>query len=246
MGIASESVALVPLGPREVGSGFKEMTFELELSGGRARVEHIAWVLDHPSMTVRVESLQARGDAVWEVAFVTGPTADVRGLLEILRRPAAQPVGSVDVAEQDPRSLRWIIRWDRPRPEAVPSLFHLVFDIAGPDALVMPRIAHGRIEVRVACREADDLGRLFRTVQAVYGARFDVRLLRVGNVRGGQPEVPEEDRDLLAKAIAAGYYDEPKRVGVRELGEVLGWSKTVISRRLRALERRAVERLASE
>jgi len=220
------------------------MTFEL--SGGRARVEHVAWVLEHPAMTVRVESLQACGDAVWEVALVTGPPADIHGLLEILRREPVAPVGSVDIAEEDPRSLRWVIRWDRARPGAVPSLFHLVFEVAGPDALVMPRIAHGRIEVRVACREADDLGRLFRSVQSVYGARFDVRLLRVGGLRGGRPEVPEEDRDLLAKAIQAGYYDEPKRVGVRELGEVLGWSKTVISRRLRALERRAVERLASE
>lgn len=56
--------------------------------------------------------------------------------------------------------------------------------------------------------------------------------------------VPREDLLRLAgEALARGYYDTPKRVGVRELSALLGLSKSTIARRLKLLERDALEKL---
>lgn len=195
-------------------------------------------------MEARIEALQTSGGAVLEVARVTGTATELEGLRQVLSGPVAPPVGAHGVVDRDGRSLRWFVRWED-KPEA-PSLFHLVFRIAGADALVTPALKQGRVEVRVACRSADDLQRLYGEVERTYGRRWDVRLVRIGALRDRAPTMPDDDRELLAHALQAGYYDEPKRVGVRELGESLGWSKTALARRLRVLERRAVEQLAGQ
>lgn len=227
----------------ETATALKELVFEL--SGDRARVAHLRYLLAHPGMTLQVESLQAGGEIVWEVARVTGSPEEIAGLREIVTGPPQAPIGAIDLLEDDARALRWVIRWERGSPDGARSLFHIVFDAAGTEAIVSPRVAGGRIEVRVNARSLDDLRKVYARVEASYSQRWAVRLVRIGDPRH-RATVPNEDRALLARALEAGYYDEPKRVGVRELGDALGWSKTVTSRRLRALERKAVELMAGD
>lgn len=224
-------------------AALKELVFEL--SGDRARIAHVRYLLEHPGMALHVESLQSSGEVVWEVARVTGSPEEIAGLRALVLGPQTPPVGAIDLLDDEPRALRWVIRWERPTPEGASSLFHVVFDAAGAQAIVTPRIAGGRIEVRVTARCLDDLKSVYARVEASYAPRWNVKLLRIGDPRT-RVTVPNEDRALLARALEAGYYDEPKRVGVRELGDALGWSKTVTSRRLRALERRAVEMMAGD
>lgn len=221
----------------------KELVFEL--SGDRARVAHLRYLLEHPGMTLVVESLQAGGEIVWEVARVTGTAQEIADLRAIVTAPPEAPVAAVDLLEDDARSLRWVIRWERGCPDGARSLFHIVFDAAGAEALVFPRVHGGRIEVRVNARSLEGLRKVYARVEAAYNSRWAVRLLRIGDPRQ-RAVVATDDRALLARALEAGYYDEPKRVGVRELGDALGWSKTVTSRRLRALERKAVEQMAGD
>lgn len=230
---------------------FKEIVFEL--AGGRPRTAHARYFFEHPELAARMQILHATPDMTWELITVTGESADVRAFEAEIARGPVPPMVDLEIVSATPRTLQYVVKWARPtNDEAGTSLEFMLYDHVGPDALFNMRIESGRAEVKVAGPDGEKLLRYFNAVRGRLENRYQVRLVRVGELRPGWEEAREtrstirdEDRQLVAFALAAGYYDNPKRCGVRELGDALGWSKSVVARKLRAIERRALENIVT-
>ena len=160
---------------------------------------------------------------------------------------------SADVIFDTEKHIRFIMTWRRPPANGMEgvSLEHILLDTVGPGGLLFGRVEDGVISYKAASPGGRGLSEFLAAAQRAFGSRFKLKPLRAGPFRPGWeiddtplPVAPEEEA-LLSAALAQGYYDEPKRCGVRELGDSLGVSKSVIARRLRDLERRALERMVS-
>jgi hypothetical protein len=137
-------------------------------------------------------------------------------------------------------------KWRRPLPGQDISLPHLVQEAVGPRAILRMEFAKGLLLYRIADENHEALTRFFDVLQRELQPRFEVKLVRVGyyeNRDAMTRAVGPEDLHLAKEALARGYYDAPKRVGVRELGTALGLSKSVVARRLKSIERKALENL---
>lgn len=86
----------------------------------------------------------------------------------------------------------------------------------------------GLVEELRAASEAVSLRRLTRT-DAVDPDRSESVTLDLS-------EVTEKQREAVSLAIASGYYRTPREVGMGELADELGISKSALSRRLNAVE----------
>jgi predicted DNA binding protein len=62
-----------------------------------------------------------------------------------------------------------------------------------------------------------------------------------GHVRIDLGELTAKQQQALELAVEAGYYERPRGVDLGELGERLGISKSAVSQRLRAAERKLIE-----
>jgi predicted DNA binding protein len=62
-----------------------------------------------------------------------------------------------------------------------------------------------------------------------------------GQVRIDLNELTAKQQQALELAVEAGYYERPRDVDLGELGEQLGISKSAVSQRLRAAERKLIE-----
>lgn len=234
----------------KVGQIFREIQFEL--SEGTPRSPYARFFVEHRELLVRAQAMHSTNEQMWELVDARGPAADLGALRVFLDEGPVAPAEDVEVLHDGEGRVQFLVRWRRPRPgEPAVSLEYLAQQEVGPDAIVATLFEGGRIEVRVAGSDGERLLRFFREVEAALGDRFCVRMLRIGEMRPDWSPVPQvkrqevasEDRKLVAYALGAGYYDSPKRIGVRELGEALGWSKSVVARRLREVERRALETL---
>lgn len=228
---------------------FKEVLFEL--SGGQPRSKHSGYFFDHPEVAAQMRILHATPEHVWEIIDVSGEPDAIDAFRAFLEEDQEASMESLELVSAATRHVRYVIKWARPRPdEPALSIEFLVTDVVGPDAIFHMRVDGRRAEVKVAGPDGSRLLRFFNEVQQRLQSRFQVRLLRMGEHRADweapksqASDLRDEDRQLLAYALAAGYYDNPKKVGVRELGDALGCSKSVIARKLRTIERRALESL---
>ncbi|MHB8605870.1 MAG: helix-turn-helix domain-containing protein [Thermoplasmatota archaeon] len=225
---------------------FKELVFEIR--GGVPRAAHLRYLFTHPSLSARVQTLMATQETIWENVEVHGSSRELDGFVNAMDNAVAPPLVGVEFVHRGLDSLQLVAKWRRPRtPEEGVSLEFLLYDLVGADGLMIQRYAGGVGEIHVAGSDPTRLLEFYRAVHDALVPRFTVRLLRAGGMRAeARPPTPRggvkpEDRKLMAYALSAGYYDNPKRVGVRELGVALGWSKSVVARRLRVLERQAVE-----
>ncbi len=230
---------------------FKEVVFEL--AGGHPRSPHAAYLYEHPELVARMQILHATPESSWELTVVTGESDAIARFQHVVQRGPEAPMRGVEVVSTTPRSIQYIVKWDRPEPnEPSCSLEFLLHDIVGPDGILTMRIEGRRVEIKAAAPDGDKLLRFFREARRRLEDRFTVRITRMGELRPGwEPALPtrpglrEEDLQLVSFALSAGYYDNPKRCGVREIGDALGCSKSVIARRLRAIERRALESIVT-
>lgn len=228
---------------------FKEVVFEV--ANGIPRSRHTAYFFEHAEISARMQLLHTTPDRTWELIEVMGEPAAIEEFRQFLDGEEDAPVVSREIVSVTPRALQYVVQWARPGPEEPAcSIEFLLHDIVGPDAMFNMRVENRRAEVKVAGPNGDKLLLFFNEVKRHLDGRFTVRLLRVGELRPTWEDaahirsgIRDEDRQLVSLALAAGYYDNPKRCGVRELGDAVGCSKSVIARRLRNIERRALESL---
>lgn len=230
---------------------YREVLFELV--DGRAATPLFQALAHERSARGRLQALSIGPEVVAVLVDYVGPTEAVQRVRDaVQRRPDTPTVLHFDPLLDEPKHVRFVATWRRPAETSHGvSLEHLLYDHVGPAGLLFGRVEGGIIGYKAASPGGRGLTEFLAAAQAAFGERFKVQPLRTGPFRAGWEiedgprHVEPEEEALLAAALAAGYYDEPKRCGVRELGDALGVSKSVVARRLRTLERRALERLVS-
>lgn len=224
-----------------------------ELADGRAATPLFQALLAQRSTRARLQALMLSQEAVSILFDYTGPAPAVARVRDILRNGEQPCILHADAVIDTEKQIRFVMTWRRPadpHTEGV-SLEHILLDTVGPGGLLFGRVEGGVISYKAASPDGRGLSEFLTAAQAAFGARFTVRPLRAGPFKPGWEiddtprRVDPDEVALLSAALAGGYYDEPKRCGVRELGDVLGVSKSVVARRLRDLERRALERMVS-
>lgn len=228
---------------------YREVVFELV--DGQA-VTPLFRALSHERLaTARLQATSLAHDFASVLVDYAGPAAAVERVRAVVRERPESTVLHYDTLLDEDQRLRFVATWRRatnPQREGV-SLEHHLFDTVGPGGLLFGRVEGGVIAYKAASPEGRGLQEFVASVREAFGGRFTVRTLRMGPFRSGWEvddaprQVRPDDTALLVAAFHAGYYDEPRRCGVRELGDALGVSKSVVARRLRVLERQALERL---
>ncbi|HEX2022565.1 MAG TPA: helix-turn-helix domain-containing protein [Candidatus Thermoplasmatota archaeon] len=228
---------------------YREVTFEL-VDGRAASPLFLALTAD-PAASTRLQALSIGPDVVSVLVEHAGAPESVARVRDVVTRGGEPTVLSYDTLEDGARAIRFVAVWRRPDdPSQGVSLEHLLYDTVGASGLLFGRVHEGVIAYKAASPGGHGLREFLEKAQRAFGRRFTVRPLRAGPFRpgwdaGADPDLMDPDeRRLVTVALAAGYYDEPKRCGVRELGDALGVSKSVVARRLRLLERKALQALA--
>lgn len=218
----------------------------VELTRGRPANPFVRYLVEHPALSGRVVSMKVERDTAWEMLLVEGPQREVEELRGIAEQARDQYTIDRTVIDQWTTGMLIYSKWRRPQPGQDISLPHLVQDGIGPRAVLRMEFARGVLLYRIADENHEALTRFFDVLSRELAPRFDVKLVRVGYYENRDAiarAVGPEDLHLAKEALARGYYDAPKRVGVRELGSALGMSKSVVARRLKAIERKALENL---
>lgn len=224
-----------------------------ELVDGRAATPLYQALSSERSGRARVQTIMLSETSVSCLFDYTGPSVVVDRVRTIIQTGAQPCILYSDIIVDTEKHIRFMMTWRRPEnttTEGV-SLEHVMLDTVGPGGLLFGRVEEGIIGYKAAAPGGKGLSEFLAAAQASFGTRFTVRPIRAGPFRPGWEiddtprRVDPEEEALLSAALANGYYDEPKRCGVRELGSALGVSKSVVARRLRDLERRALERMVS-
>lgn len=227
---------------------YREVLFELV--DGKPATQLFRALIAEPSARARLQSVSVAPTVVSVLIDYAGPPAAVAHVRDVVERRPEPTVLDYDTLVDEEKHIRFLAAWRRPHDSTQGvSLEHILHDTVGPAGLLFGRVQDGIISYKAASPGGRGLNEFLQKVQASFGTRYTVRALRTGPFRAGWEiedtarRVDPDEEALLAAALAAGYYDEPKRCGVRELGDALGLSKSVIARRLRSLERRALEQL---
>ena len=230
-------------------ASYREIHFEL--ADGRPVTPLFQALTADKSARTRLQAMSIGPTVVSVLIDHAGPATSVARLRDVVQRRPESTVLDYDTLLDEEKHLRVVATWHRPQhPSQGVSLEHLLHDTVGPAGLLFGRVQEGVIAYKAAAPSGRGLTEFLQAVQDSFQGRYRVRALRAGPFRSGweveerAPRVDPDEEALLNAALAAGYYDDPKRCGVRELGDVLGLSKSVIARRLRALERRAVEQFS--
>lgn len=218
----------------------------VELARGRPSNPFIRYLVEHPGLAGRVVSMKVERDTAWEMLLVEGPQREVEELRGIVETARDQYTVDRTVIDQWATGMLIYSKWRRPAIGQDISLPHLVQDSVGARAVLRMEFAKGVLLYRIADENHDALTRFFEVMQRELRPRFEVKLVRVGYYENRDAiarAIGPEDLHLAKEALSRGYYDSPKRVGVRELGSALGLSKSVVARRLKTIERKALENL---
>ncbi|MHB8585525.1 MAG: helix-turn-helix domain-containing protein [Thermoplasmatota archaeon] len=197
------------------------------------------------------EALHLGGGYIWQIWSAEGPRDVLTRVERRIRASEGGHLEDVDVASGTDGRLRIAFRAARrPATQGI-VLEQVLVDLAGADAVVRLRIDCGRMLVTAQGPDGDALLRIYEGTKAALASRLAFRLVRLGDSRSMLGAMTDErgtrqdEAVILSVALARGYYDDPKRCGVRELGDELGYSKSVMARKLRAVERHALERYAA-
>ncbi|MCA1812395.1 MAG: helix-turn-helix domain-containing protein [Halobacteriales archaeon] len=218
----------------------------VELSRGRAANPFIKYLIEHPGLSGRVVSMKIERDSAWEMLLVEGPEREVEELRGLVDTSRDQFTIDRTVIDQWGTGMLIYSKWRRPATGQDVSIPHLAQDSIGPRCILRMEFAKGTLLYRIADENHDALTRFFDILQRELQPRYEVKLVRVGYYENRDAiarAIGPEDLHLAKEALSRGYYDAPKRVGVRELGTALGLSKSVVARRLKAIERKALENL---
>lgn len=229
---------------------YREVLFDLV--DGRAVTPLFEALATERHARTRMQAIMLSEDTVSVLFDLTGVPASVARIRTIITQRLQPYVVHADVIFDSEKHIRFIQTWRRP-PSGTDgvSLEHILLDTVGSGGLLFGRVEDGVISYKAAAPGGRGLNEFLIAIQKAFGTRYKVRPVRAGPFHAGWEiddsvrSVDPAEQTLLTVALAQGYYDEPKRCGVRELGDALGVSKSVVARRLRDLEKRALERFVS-
>jgi len=89
----------------------------------------------------------------------------------------------------------------------------------------------------------DQVSQIRRFVAALRASGHDARIvsLRHQSLRSRQPNLTQVQREIFRQAVAAGYFEVPRRITLTRLAEMLSRSKSSVSETLAVVERKLAE-----
>lgn len=187
------------------------------------------------------------GDEIGQMARFWGPAPDIGHLETVLEGDPRPPLRAVDILERTANSIRAVFTWRRPSIDDPATPEKLFATLVWTPMLLTVRLQERAILVRALHEDCDRLDAFFEEIHDEFAGTFEVELLRAGEIDRDWSSTPGplDDRLLavLRHATANGYYEDPRRCSIRDLGESLGMSKSAVARHLREIERIAVARL---
>lgn len=185
----------------------------------------------HPETTFRVLSAMPSEETGVALVEVMGPS--VEAVLE-------GTIGRSDLVSAEALQRtdgRAVVQFETTEPMLLFSLR----ESGAPLELPM-EIRDGRAEVEVAA--SGDRISAFGDQLRSAGLSYDLRSLARSP---DPPEVlTERQQELLLQALAAGYYDTPRRCSLTELAETVGMAKSTLSEALHRAEGKALKEFAAE
>lgn len=183
---------------------------------------------------------------LWQMWQMTGPTGDLREVVALVTADPRPPLLEVRVLERAPRRVTYAAKWARPGPGDPATPEKLFGTLAWAEMPVQVSVHDGEVHVRAIHEDCDRLTDLFDAVRTEFGGLFEATLLRAGDIgaddgsAGAQATLSGDRAAVLEHALAMGYYEQPKRCGLRDLADAIGISKSGAARHLREIEREAV------
>lgn len=222
---------------------FREIVYRLRPRDGTATELPLPLVLARGLASVVVETRAAHQDAagrVWRILAVRGAPPELReaeARFRGYRRPFVEERNVLG------RTRTHVFLWYKYRTRHAPfSHTAHAFRVLGRDTLVADETRHGTLTIRLLARSGASLRRFLRDVRQRASPRFRFELLYAGPPRPlGAPRLAQEQEAALEAARRLGYYDVPRRSGLREVGRVLGISTSAAGYRLRRAQARLVE-----
>lgn len=106
-------------------------------------------------------------------------------------------------------------------------------------------VRDGVLVLSVIVPDRETLGAIVEAVRETGGTVQLERISRHGAVDPGRVEldataITEKQREAVELAVELGYYETPRKVGLDELADRLGVSKSAVSQRLNGVERTLV------
>ncbi|MGQ0535185.1 MAG: helix-turn-helix domain-containing protein [Methanobacteriota archaeon] len=221
----------------------KEVVFELR--GGRARAPHLACVKQSRTLTSETITAHVDAERAWEVNLLRGDREEVAAFRRALAGEAYPSAIELSELQGGDTWCVYFFEWRRPEPEAGVSVRHLLFDLLPGASMLEHHVGPGRSVFRALGRDAAGLSAFYGRAASALQGFYDVHLVYMGEPRFSPECTALSPEDLLfaRDALAAGYYEEPRRASIRDLAAGDGHSKTAIAHRLRRIERIAIREL---
>lgn len=215
--------------------------------GTAAATDAYRLLLASSTLVGRSELHGTTEEAAWVLLRVTG----AQGELATYVARVAPTLESSEVEGQflavSAHEAVLFLKWRRPAEgERSVSLPHRVLDRLGSDTVVESLHRRGRTEYRIVTdRGSEDVDRLLDDIASVLPP-FGVA--RRGPLTGPLSPSGEKGRaslsldPVLATAFRLGYFDTPKKCGIREVAKAVELSPSGALKRVRAAERALLER----
>lgn len=219
----------------------REIVYRLTVPAG-ARTPQLSLHLSQaaPGATVEttVTHLDDEGD-VWRTLNVHGNPKDIAAVRSAFEKFDAPFLVEKEVMGETARRL---ILWVKYRPELVPGVSHtrLAFRLLGRDTIITDRARGRELTIHVTARGGKALQEFLREVKKAPGP-LHFELLYSGPVRDANyARLTGPEEDTLRAAREMGYYNLPRKIGVRDVARRVGVSASAVSYRLRVAEAKLV------
>ncbi|MBI2078999.1 MAG: helix-turn-helix domain-containing protein [Euryarchaeota archaeon] len=214
---------------------FRELVYRLRPTGpGPPR--QLPLLLCHGMQGLTVETTVAHLDgkgAIWRILGARGEPAEVSSALE--RFMAYRATGLVEKQVLG-RTRHGAILWYKYSARGTRGFSNtaLAFRALGRDTVITDVARAGELEIRILSRAGKDLRAFLARVRRRAAPEFRVDLAYLGPPRSrGLSRLSTREEKLLAGALAAGYFEVPRRASAAQVGAGLGRSASAVSAALR-------------
>lgn len=228
----------------------REFVFALSHDPGCNAVADV--LAEHPATTVRSVSCHATQESLWRVDHATGSDAalsaiedavlDAEGCVDCITTGDCGSEPETEVLDRSEETLVFYTRWER--SEVCESVPHLALAHLGDGVLFETWREQRQYTWRLVLPDGTDVHEFYDALDEEVCEHTGIELLRLTELddegpageRVGDDGLPTAQREALAAAVEAGYYETPREVELSELAERLDVPRSTLSYRLRRAE----------
>lgn len=216
----------------------RQITFHFS---GRSLSPVYGYIRESTTLRARVEATTISQGGVASLVRVHGDSAEIVELRQRLAAANDARPGRVAIITDQPGALVFFDHCPTPTDGSV-SVEQIALEMLGPAIVYESEIGNGECTVRVTAPPGADLDAFYGRVETALAARFHVRFGRIGASSPPERAVSMDEERALLAALAAGYFEKSRRVGVREMALGQQKSKSAFEETLRGAVLHLAER----